>query len=192
MFKQQLNQLANTFLEKNSQINLSAIRDLEWIKIKHINDSLELNKVLKIPEGAKVLDLWTWWGFPLLPLAITNPKADFTWIDSRRKKIQAIQEMINNLWLRNIRLVRWRIEEHKGNYDIITARAVSYIDNLLKRTKHLIKKWGILAFYKQYSPQEYKDMEKLLPRYKLKLLKIHHYKLFNDDIERIIYLLQKK
>jgi 16S rRNA G527 N7-methylase RsmG len=30
----------------------------------------------------KVADMWTGWGFPLIPLAITNPDCQFVWIDS--------------------------------------------------------------------------------------------------------------
>jgi len=75
-----------------------------------------------------------------LPLAITNPQAHFVGLDARNKKIKAIQDMINQLGLKNIDLARSRIEDHKGDYDIITARAVGYIDKLLKRTKHLLKK----------------------------------------------------
>ncbi len=36
--------LIKTFLEKNTQLNLSAIRDEEGIRIKHLQDSLELLK----------------------------------------------------------------------------------------------------------------------------------------------------
>ena len=42
--------LINTFLEKNTQINLSAIRDVEGVFIKHIQDSLEINKVIQFPK----------------------------------------------------------------------------------------------------------------------------------------------
>jgi len=44
-----LKKLVEVFEQKNKQINLSAIRDPEQIWIKHIQDSLELNKILKIP-----------------------------------------------------------------------------------------------------------------------------------------------
>ena len=44
-----LKKLVEIFEQKNKQINLSAIRDPEQIWIKHIQDSLELNKILKIP-----------------------------------------------------------------------------------------------------------------------------------------------
>jgi len=191
-FQKQLDKLVNIFLQKNSQINLSAIRDPKEVKIKHIQDSLELNKILKIPAWAKILDIWTWWGFPLLPLAITNPQAHFVGLDARNKKIKAIQDMVHQIGLKNVDLVRSRIEDHKGDYDIITARALGYIDKLLNRTKHLLKKWTKVALYKQFSEQELADMQKLLPQYGLHLSKSHHYKLFDDDIERVIYVVEKK
>jgi len=40
--------LIKIFLEKNKQINLSAIRDADGIFLKHIKDALELEKILKI------------------------------------------------------------------------------------------------------------------------------------------------
>ena len=86
--------LVRVFIEKNSQLNLSAIRDAEWIKIKHINDSIELNKILKIEEWKSVCDIWTGGGFPLLPLAISNPNVKFIWNDARRKKVDAVNVMI--------------------------------------------------------------------------------------------------
>ena len=69
--------LVRVFIEKNSQLNLSAIRDAKWIKIKHINDSVELNKILKIEKWKSVCDIGTGGGFPLLPLAISNPNVKF-------------------------------------------------------------------------------------------------------------------
>jgi 16S rRNA G527 N7-methylase RsmG len=37
--------LISAFLKKNSELNLSAIRDVEGVQVKHINDSLELVKL---------------------------------------------------------------------------------------------------------------------------------------------------
>jgi 16S rRNA G527 N7-methylase RsmG len=48
--------LIEVFKDWNSKINLSAIRDDEGIKIKHIQDSLEGNKILQqlfSPNGKK-------------------------------------------------------------------------------------------------------------------------------------------
>jgi 16S rRNA G527 N7-methylase RsmG len=41
--------LIDVFIQKNSQINLSAIREHDDIYTKHILDSIELDKILKIP-----------------------------------------------------------------------------------------------------------------------------------------------
>jgi 16S rRNA G527 N7-methylase RsmG len=49
--------LIKIFLDKNSQINLSAIRDANGVLVKHINDSIELNNFLKIKNGKSVCDI---------------------------------------------------------------------------------------------------------------------------------------
>ena len=59
------------FKEKNSQINLSAIREDDAIIEKHFIDSIMLNIYLEL-EG-KVADLGTGGWFPGIPLAIINP-----------------------------------------------------------------------------------------------------------------------
>jgi 16S rRNA G527 N7-methylase RsmG len=49
--------LVETFIHRNSQINLSAIREAEDIYIKHILDSLELSKILTLEKNSTLLDL---------------------------------------------------------------------------------------------------------------------------------------
>jgi 16S rRNA G527 N7-methylase RsmG len=49
--------LIEIFIEKNNQINLSAIRDADDILVKHIKDSIELNKILKIKNGKTICDI---------------------------------------------------------------------------------------------------------------------------------------
>ncbi len=89
-------------------------------------------------------------------------------------------------------MVRTRAEDYKEKqFDILTARAVAYIDKLMKFTYHLVKPGGYFVLYKLNSPEEFKDLQKVAKKYKLKLVKIHKYKLFDDDIERVIYVLQK-
>ncbi len=58
------------FKEKNNQINLSSLRDDESIIEKHFIDSLMLTKFIQLSWN--IADIWTWWGFPLIPLAIYN------------------------------------------------------------------------------------------------------------------------
>jgi len=207
--------LVDVFKYWNSRINLSAIRDDEGIKIKHIKDSLEGLKIIGDLEingdlGDKikklrnqsqkfsnnlpisVVDVWSWSGFPLLPLAISKPEWDFTWIESIKKKVNAISDMAEKLDLKNVKMLRTRAEDYKERqFDILTARAVAYINKLMKFTYHLVKPGGYFVLYKLNSIEEFEDLQKTMKKYNLKLVKAHRYKLFDDDIERIIYVLKK-
>ena len=191
-------QLIDQFISINLHTNLSAIRDPEGIQVKHIQDSLEINKVLILKPKSTLCDVGTGGGFPLLPIAISNPEVQCIGIDSTRKKIDAINEMITNLKIPNAKAVRTRAEEHKwqpapslAGYDYVTARAVSYIDKLLPQVHHLVKKGGKLILYKQYTPEESQDIMHFSKKYHFVIQKKHTYKLFDGDILRIIYVLKK-
>ena len=198
--------LVDLFLDWNSKINLSAIRDKNWVEIKHIKDSLEWLKIIEKFENKEsnsnfltlnsqlsVVDIGTGSWFPLLPLAIEKSDWNFVGIESVKKKVNAVNDMIEKLWLKNVNVIWTRAEDYKEKqFDILTARAVAYIDKLLKFTKHLVKKWWYFVLYKLNSDEEYKDILKNCKKYNLELVWKYPYKLFDDDIERIIYVLKKK
>lgn len=179
-------------MESNKQINLSAIRDEQWVYTKHILDSLELTTLNLIKADMTVCDIGTGWGFPLMPLAIRYPKTHFIWLDSTAKKLKAINHITNTMDISNVKTIRSRAEDHKQKYDIITARAVSYIDTFLSWTSHLIKPSGLLVLYKQKNADEYHDLVSIIPDFWLELIDQHEYTISSDDIQRILYILKKK
>lgn len=184
--------LIQIFLEKNKQINLSAIRDEDWVMVKHIQDSLELEKIIDRKEWMRIADIWTGGWFPLMPLAISHPECNFVWIDSVRKKTIAVWEILEELGVKNVEMMRTRIEEIKDQtFDLVTARAVAYADKLLNRAAPLVKKWWKIALMKQMNQEEKEVMLKEIQRRKLTLESEHHYELFEWDIERVIYILRK-
>jgi len=189
------NQLIEVFLSWNTKINLSAIRDEEWVKIKHIQDSLEWLKIieqLNLKWKIDLVDIWSGSWFPILPLAIEKNNWNFIGIESVRKKVNAMNDMIKELKLDNIEIIWERAEDEKSKkFDVLTARAVAYIDKLLKFTYHLVKKWWYFVLYKLDSEEEYKNILKNCKKYNLKLVKKYNYKLFDEDILRIIYVLKK-
>lgn len=184
--------LVHAFLEKNKQINLSAIRDENWVRVKHIQDSLELEKIIQRGNGMRIADIWTGGGFPLMPLAISHPECNFVWIDSVRKKTIAVWEILEELGVKNVEMMRTRIEEIKNRtFDLVTARAVAYTDKLLNRATPLVKKWWRIALMKQINEEEKKVLLNEAKKKKLILETEHKYKLFDWDIERVIYILRK-
>ncbi len=179
-------------MEKNKQINLSAIRDEEWVKVKHIQDSLELEKIINWKEWMRIADIWTGWGFPLMPLAISHPECNFVWIDSVRKKTIAVWEILDELEVKNVEMMRTRIEELKNQtFDLVTARAVADSDKLLNRATPLVKKWWRIALMKQVNDEEKIVLLNIANQKNLVLEKEYNYKLFEWDIDRVIYILRK-
>jgi 16S rRNA (guanine527-N7)-methyltransferase len=199
--------LVDVFLEFNAKLNLSAIRDPEGVYQKHVLDSIELlhiDEIVKeLADDSKtmyVADVWTWGWFPLLPLAMSFPHIHFMGIDSVRKKLQAIQNMCIQLGIKNCEFLWTRIEECKIHYDIITARAVAHVEKLLPRLEKMLKPWSKLILYKQLkgADEEWNGekterdcMLELLPKYNLILKYEHLYTLFEGDIQRVIYVLEK-
>ncbi len=184
--------LIQVFLKKNEQINLSAIRDPQWVMIKHIKDSLELEKIIDRKKWMRIADIWTGWGFPLMPLAISHPECNFVWIDSVRKKTIAVGEILKELDVKNVEMIWSRIEEVKGqSFDLVTARAVAYSDKLLNWATPLIKKWWRIALMKQQNDEEKQVLINEANKNKLALETEYKYKLFQDDIDRVIYVLKK-
>lgn len=179
------------FLAKNQELNLSAIRDADGIYTKHILDAIEIKKIFQFPDGARVIDVWTGWWIPLLPLAHEFPHVNFTWLDSVRKKTEAVADIAKQLWLLNVNVIWSRAEDHQAQYDILTARAMTYIDNLLLRCSHLVKKWWYFVLYKMYSEDEDKHITHLTHTYRLTIERKHLYTLFPWDIQRVIYILKK-
>jgi len=51
--------LIDTFLERNSRLNLSAIRDAEGVYTKHVLDSIELSTVMSLESRHTLLDVGT-------------------------------------------------------------------------------------------------------------------------------------
>ena len=142
-------------------------------------------------EPIKIADIGTGGGFPLLPLAMTYPNLSFVWIDSVRKKIQAIGWIAETLGIKNLILQRARIEDIQQKFDVVTARAVAHVEKLLPWAYGLLKSWSKLVLYKEYKQDERAVMLSLLQVYKLKLIKEHRYSLFDGDIHRVIYILER-
>ena len=188
-------QFIDLFLEINSQINLSAIRDAEWVYTKHILDSLELTKILNLDDYTTLCDVGTGGGFPLLALSRYNQENNFRiklyGIDARRKKIDAINSMIQTLWLPDTKAIWARAEDHYSQYDIVTARAVAYADKIIPRCLPLCKKWGLICLYKELKPEERDEIMIQCKKNNLTIVQEHRYRLFEWDIERVIYVLKK-
>jgi 16S rRNA G527 N7-methylase RsmG len=100
--------------------------------------------------------------------------------------------MADELELKNVWVVWSRVEEVKQRFDYVTARAVWYADKIIPRCAPLVKKGWTLILYKVLSPEEEPVLIDLAEGKKLYLETMHYYKLFEEDIQRVIYIFTKE
>lgn len=169
------------FLEKNSKINLSSIKDENEILEKHFIDSLILTNFINLEWN--VADLWTGWWFPWIPLAIFYPNSKFFLIDSVWKKIKIVEEFSKSLDLKNIEAINSRFEimwgdkKYRESFDFIVSRATAYLPTLLEFAVPLLKINSIFIAYKLDNIDEINESKIALKKLNSKIIDIKKYSL---------------
>ena len=143
-----LEAFAALLLEWNKKINLISRRDEENIWTSHILHCISLLFKVDLPAGSTVLDLGTGGGLPGIPLKIVRPDLMLTLLDSTQKKINAVQDIIKALGLKETRAVWGRAEdvgkkkEHNSDYDVVVVRAVASLEDLVRWSGPFLKPEG--------------------------------------------------
>lgn len=136
----------------NRVYNLTAVRDPEEMVSRHLFDSLA---VLPYVQGPRILDIGTGAGLPGIPLALALPHFEFTLLDSNHKKIRFVTQAVHELGLRNVTIVRARVEEFhpEKKFATLIARALASIPDMLARCRHLADRDSIILAMKGTFPQ---------------------------------------
>ena len=140
--------LYGIYKDLNDKVNLISRKDFENFYLHHIIHSLSITKFELIKDENNIIDLGTGGGLPGIPLAIYYNRKNFILVDSIRKKISAVDKIINKINAKNISTLNNRAENLDIKADIIICRSVSLVDNLIQWTKGLLNDEGRLILLK--------------------------------------------
>ncbi len=189
---------AETLLEWNEKMNLTAIKDELGIIIKHFIDSIIVLKHVDIKENSKIIDVGTGAGFPGVPMKIMRPDLDITLLDGLNKRLNFLKEVGSKLDL-EFTYIHARAEEGgrkkelREKFDHSTARAVANLATLSEYCVPYVKLTGSFIAYKSRSyEEEINEATSAITKLGITDTRIHKYELPDEEkSQRVICELVK-
>ncbi|MCF6340911.1 MAG: 16S rRNA (guanine(527)-N(7))-methyltransferase RsmG [Sulfurimonas sp.] len=133
-----------------------------------------------LPKSKNLLDIGTGAGFPGMILAMGLPDTQVTLVEPIAKRASFLQFVKADLGLKNVKVVKKRIEKMDSEiFEIITSRAVTNTDMLLKISKNFRDENSKLLFYK--GERVYDEVDKNL-NHKIIKTKNRHYLLIGENL----------
>ena len=191
-------------IEKNKVMNLTAITDKEDVIVKHFIDSIALipylfDKGINTNNELKIIDIGTGAGFPGLPLKIMMPDVKFTLLDSLNKRVSFLNEVIDELKLKDIEALHGRAEDYASDnkyrekYDICVSRAVANLSTLSEYCIPFVKEDGYFISYKAgESEEEINNSKNAIKILGGKINKVEEFVLPGTDASRVFVFIRKQ
>ena len=190
-------------IEKNKVMNLTAITDKEDVIVKHFIDSIALipyllDKGFNANSELSIIDIGTGAGFPGLPLKIRMPDVKFTLLDSLNKRVSFLNEVIDELKLKDIEALHGRAEDYASDnkyrekYDICVSRAVANLSTLSEYCIPFVKEDGYFISYKAgESEEEINNSKNAIKILGGKINKVEEFVLPGTDASRVFVFIRK-
>lgn len=195
---EQLDKFYEMLVEKNKVMNLTAITEYEDVVIKHFVDSMAVINAFSFDKITSVIDVGTGAGFPGIVLKIFNKDIKFTLLDSLNKRIGFLNEVKNELGLKNLSLIHGRAEDYarmsdyREQFDVCVSRAVANLATLSEYCLPFVKKDGYFIAYKADDcSEEIENAKKAIFLLGGKVENIISYKISNTDITRTFVIIKK-
>lgn len=189
-------QYAQTLVEWNEKINLTAITEPKDIVVKHFLDSAMLLSATEkaIPEGSTLIDVGTGAGFPSIPCKILREDIKLTLLDSLNKRINFLQTVSDEINQDN-HCVHGSAEEvsrkadFREQYDFATARAVANLRDLSEYCLPFVKVGGYFIALKGYEIEdEIQESIKAISVLGGEIEKVEKYNLPEDNKRAIVVI----
>lgn len=147
-----------TLLETwNRAYNLTAVRSPVDMVRRHLLDSL---MVLPYVRGPRLLDVGTGAGFPGMIIALISPHLQCVLLDKNAKKTRFCLQVIAELGINNVEVVRARAEDYQPHllFSTVVARAFGQLSVLFSLVRHWLLPGGCLIAMKGADPHREIDL----------------------------------
>lgn len=181
----------NMLIEWNAKINLTRITSPKDVYLKHFYDSLTLVKAIDLTKITSLCDIGSGAGFPGIVLKIFYPNLSITLLDSLNKRVIFLNEVIKELALKDIKALHSRSEDYHGTFDLITARAVANLSNLIPYINNLMTKNNTFIAMKANIDQELEVAKPILAKYHLEVTRIVTFNLPYEESLRNLLVIKK-
>jgi 16S rRNA (guanine527-N7)-methyltransferase len=163
---------AQRLANDSDELGLLGPRELDKLWSRHILNSAVVAELVR--PGELVADVGSGAGLPGIPMAIAAPETNFVLIEPMDRRASWLQELVQELGLENVKVVRARAEEIEGGqFEVVTARAVAALDKLLRLCVPLLKPGGqVIALKGSKAPEEIEVAKKLQKKLKIESFEI--------------------
>ena len=151
---------AKALVRDGDLLGLLGPRELPRLWTRHILNSAVVSEL--VPAGKTVADIGSGAGLPGIPMAICLPNNHFTLIEPMERRSEWLRELVADLGLTNVTVLRARAEEVGEVFDIATARAVSALPKLLRMVVPLVRDGGeVIALKGSKASEEIEEAKRL-------------------------------
>ncbi|MEW6243818.1 MAG: 16S rRNA (guanine(527)-N(7))-methyltransferase RsmG [Bacillota bacterium] len=138
--------------EENRRQNLTRVTGREEVWEKHFADSLAILGFFDIPYGSLVIDVGTGGGLPGIPLLIVRPDIRLVLLDSERRKVEFLGEVLASLGLTAQAVWKRAEDAGRGNlrerFDAALSRAVAKVAVVAEYTLPVVRVGGAVYLFK--------------------------------------------
>lgn len=185
-------------IETNKVMNLTTITDLDEVIVKHFIDSLLIVKSIDLDKYESLIDVGTGAGFPGIPIKIMFPNIKVTLLDSLNKRLKFLDNVIEQLNLKEIYTIHSRAEdlghnkEYREKFDLCVSRAVANLSTLSEYCIPFVKINGKFISYKSsISLEEINDANRAIKILGGKLVCNNTFELPCSDMKRTLVVVDK-
>lgn len=186
-------------VEKNKVMNLTSITEFNEVIVKHFLDSLAIVKVCDIKQVKRMIDIGTGAGFPGIPLKIVFPELKVVLLDSLKKRIGFLEEVVNEVDITGIEMLHGRAEDFANNllyregFDLCVSRAVANLSTLSEYCLPFVKVGGKFIAYKSGKiTEEVQVAATAVNVLGGKIVSSEVFALLDTDMERSFVIVDKK